>query len=358
MQTTTSLSPGVIKEHIDAQLAAYFEKRRVESVALGASYVQLWKSLETLVMAGGKRFRPYMVVLAHQAYAPEEAIQPILPAAAAQELVHQAVLIHDDIIDRDTIRYGIDNITGQYNTLYAPFITDTNERHHMATSAALLAGDILLSDAHHFMHALKKPETMVQRASDILSTAVFEVVGGELLDTEVSFLPPGSISPEIIAHYKTASYSFVSPLTMGAVLGGAGEKEVATLTELSLHLGIGYQLRDDLIGMFGDSAVTGKSTTTDITEGKRTFLVERFEACATKTQKASFAAAFHNQDATPQEIAACKQALIDSGAKAAVEAEITKHEQATRACIDTLTIQPKAKELFHGLTDKCLSREA
>lgn len=359
MQPSIATDPVVIKQYIDTQLAEYFAQRITDSAPLGASYTQLWLSMRSLVMAGGKRFRPYMLLLAHHAYAPSEESRAVLPAALAQELIHQAMLIHDDIIDRDTIRYGMDNIAGQYhNAHYQPYIQDSAERDHMAASAALLAGDVLISDAHQLITTLDKPTDIVRTASSLLNTAVFEVAGGELLDTEVSFLPAGSISAEIIARYKTASYSFVSPLTMGAVLAGAPKSEVSRLTELSLHLGIGYQLRDDLIGMFGDSDKTGKSTTTDITEGKRTFLIEAFDTHATDAQKATFAPAFHNLHASEEQIALSKQALVESGAKKIVEDEIEKRHSAAIACIAELTLPPDSKEAFYTLANTCLSREA
>lgn len=357
MQPSTTIDPKATKHFIDTHLEDYFAKRITDSTPLGASYAQLWQSLHTLVTTGGKRFRPYMLLLAHNTYAPHEAPDTVIHAAIAQELIHQAMLIHDDIIDRDTVRYGIANIAGQYDTHYRPYIQKESERHHMATSAALLAGDVLISDAHRLISTLEKPEAVVRKAADILNTAVFQVVGGELLDTEVSFLPAGTISPEIIAHYKTASYSFVGPLTMGATLADAPQNEITLLTELSLHLGIGYQLRDDLIGMFGDSEKTGKSTTTDITEGKRTFLIEAFERLATDEQKTVLQSAFHNPTATEDAIARCKQVLIDSGAKAAVEAEIAKRHEAATACVTQLAISTENKEAFQRLVETCLSRE-
>ncbi len=352
------ITPVLAKQYVDEQLAVYFAQRLTDSVPLGASYTQLWRSIEALVMAGGKRFRPYMVLLAYQAYQPEGEVQDILPAVLAQELLHQAMLIHDDIIDRDTTRYGIANISGQYRQHYAPYLEAASEREHMATSAAVLAGDALLSDAYRLIHSTKKPAPIVEKASIILSTAVFEVIGGELLDTEVAFLPAGSITAEIIAQYKTASYSFVSPLTMGAVLAGAPERELTTLTELALHLGIGYQLRDDLLGMFGDEALTGKSTTTDIKEGKRTYLIEQFETLATDPQRQQFDAAFHRPEASDEAVSNCKQAIIASGAKAAVEKEIERHHLAAKSTVAALSISDESREQLHRLIEKCLSREA
>ena len=214
----------------DSHIKRYCEERKVNARQISPRYVALWDSIETLLLAGGKRLRPHLLITAYMAYAEEGKLDDILPAAVAQELLHSAMLIHDDIIDRDDIRYGVKNIAGQYDALYTPFLTDTNERDHMSLSAAILAGDILLSDSHRMIRSVNRPQELVDQATEILSRGVFEVIGGELLDTEVAFLPAGVINAETIAKFKTASYSFMSPLTMGATLAGASEGELYLLT--------------------------------------------------------------------------------------------------------------------------------
>jgi geranylgeranyl pyrophosphate synthase len=126
----------------------------------------------------------------------------------------------------------------------------------MAQSTALLAGDILLSDAYLLLSKVAVADEFLRPAIKIFANGVFEVVGGELLDSESGFL--NSVSAEVIARYKTASYSFISPITMGATLGGASQHEVRLLKQFSEYLGVGYQLRDDLLGVFGDGEKTGK----------------------------------------------------------------------------------------------------
>jgi geranylgeranyl diphosphate synthase type II len=268
------------------------------------------------------------------------------------------MLIHDDIIDRDTLRYGVNNIPGQYDLLYAPFISDDTERAHMSLSAGILAGDILLSDAHRMLRSVNLPTELVDLATEILSRSVFEVVGGELLDTEVSFLPPGLINAETIAKFKTASYSFISPLTMGATLAGASEGELYTLTQLSEKLGIGYQMRDDILGVFGDESKTGKSASNDIIEGKRTFLIEQFEAIASVEQHKRFFKIFHHTNPTENELEEARQLLIEAGAKDHVEQRIVTLLEAANELIKKLDIEELAKQELHQIATHCLQRES
>lgn len=355
------LAPPIteVKELIDTRLSEYCRVRVAGAQHVHPRYAQLWEAVRTLLTAGGKRFRPYMLVTAYSAYAEIDAdIEPILPAALAQELIHQAMLVHDDIIDRDTTRYGIKNIAGQYSDLYAKDIEDATERGHMSLSSALLAGDVLLSDAYHFLSRTDVAPDRLAQATSILSNGVFEVVGGELLDTENSFLKDHVISAETIARFKTASYSFISPITMGALLAGAPEQDIALLHQFAECVGIGYQLRDDLLGMYGNEDETGKSTTSDIIEGKRTYLIEQFDTLASDTQKKAFYAIFHMVDATPDAIAEAKELLETSGAKQQVENAIDVLAVQANELITAFTVSDEAKTIFRDLVTQCLSRNS
>ncbi len=358
MQTTpTPLDLASTKTLIDAEIERYVSKRQQDAQKVSDRYAVLWNELSAVLPFGGKRIRPYMTFLAYNAYAPEAPVEPIIPAALAQELVHAAVLIHDDIIDRDNIRHGVKNIIGRYDDLYADLLPEETERVHMSRSMAIMAGDILLSDAYRSLASLHIESARLTTATDILSTAVFEVVGGELIDTESAFLPAGTVPAETVAIHKTASYSFISPLTMGASLAGADEQQLQLLTDFSNALGIGFQYRDDLIGTFGDEATTGKSTSTDIVEGKRTYLIEAFERLASDEQQRRLSAAFHKADATPEAIADAKQVLVESGAKDAVEAQIQEYEAQARDLASQLTISDAARAHFDVLIQRCLTRE-
>jgi len=350
------LSPQTVKTRVDAEILTYFAGRKKEAAALGERYVLLWETLENLVLAGGKRFRPYMLLLSYSAYSQTNDPTPVMPAAVAQELLHAAMLIHDDIIDRDLVRYGQKNIAGQYRDKYASLTSDDGEVAHFSLSAALLAGDALLSDAHKILREAVCDHSRIEQAAEIFSQSVFEVIGGELLDTEAAILPPEDNHAETVARFKTASYSFVSPLIIGATLAGADSHDIKLLTQFAHAVGVGYQLRDDLLGVFGDSSQTGKSTKTDIIEGKRTMLIEEFERRADDDQKQRFARAFHNPDARDDELEVAKTLLEETGAKDAVIDRIMHLREEARAHIDQLSIEYDAKTQFYALIDTCLER--
>lgn len=358
MDTAVSdLNITEVKHVIDVRLEEYCSLRSIAAEQMSPRYGLLWQTLSQLLKAGGKRFRPFMLVTAYKAYSGSETFDAVLPAALAQELIHQAMLVHDDIIDRDIVRYGIKNISGQYNDLYMPLLSDANERAHMTESAALLAGDVLLSDAYQLLSESQIESARLTQATAIFSHSVFEVVGGELLDTENSFLVDEHIPAETIARYKTASYTFISPLTIGAVLGGASTDELQLLKQFSEYVGLGYQLRDDLLGVFGDITITGKSTSGDIAEGKTTYLIEQFEQLAQSEQKAQLARAFHHEQATEAELAEAREALIESGAKQKVEDKITELLTQALELVERLSINDEYKATLQTLASRCLNRE-
>lgn len=340
---------------LDTHLAELFSERRIQARKVSPQYEALWTAIEKLYTSGGKRLRPYIAILCYHAFGGDNT-EKMLPVASALELIHQAMLIHDDIIDRDTIRYGVKNLTGQYEDTYRDLIADDNERRHFAESSALLAGDLLISEAHMQIARSGFDQDQIAMAQNLLSSAVFHVAGGELIDTEASFRGNDAVDPLTIAIEKTASYSFITPLTIGAFLGGATQHDLTALKNLGRVTGIGFQLRDDIIGIFGDEVITGKSADGDLREGKRTLLVEEFHACATDEQKKSFAKTFGNQKATQNELQVLRELIETTGTKTSIENLIQQYNDQADKLISTLSITPQNKAIFHELVKRCLFR--
>jgi len=350
------LSPAAAKIRIDTYIEALLKERADQATGISVHYAAAWQTISTLYQGGGKRLRPYMTLLTYQAFS-NESSEAIIPAAAAQELLHQSMLIHDDIIDRDLIRYGIRNVTGQFYDYYEHLIPEPTERRHFAESAALLAGDLVLSEAYYQITQSKVPAETIIIAQRLLSESIFHVAGGELLDTEASFRPRRDIDPLTIAAQKTASYSFVGPLVMGATLAHAPEEQIALLRDLGNTVGIAFQLRDDIIGIFGDEAVTGKSTTGDICEGKQTLLIDEFYKRASPEQQTQFEAVFGKADASNEQVQAARDLLIESGTLAAIEAYIANYETACIEKLEALQIDSSHKTIFAELVTQSLKRE-
>ena len=344
------------KQKIDAFLSTLFATRIAQAESISPDYARLWRSVSQLMQAGGKRLRPYVTLLSYGMNGEGRDYSAVLPAAAAQEMLHMAMLIHDDIIDRDQVRYGVQNVTGQYNNHYAQYVSNADERLHFSNSAAIVAGDLLIAEAYSLIQKCKIDATYIAKAQAVLSQAIFNVVGGELLDTESAFMPFDQIDALTIAHYKTASYSFVSPLTMGAQLADMSATDIQKLEKFGMALGIAYQLQDDILGVFGDEAVTGKSTSSDITEGKHTHLVEQFYRLAKPDQIAEFAAVFKNNAATTSQLEHARELLHASGAVDAIQHAIEQFAGQERAELDGISMHDAARTAFLELIERCTTR--
>lgn len=232
----------------------------------------MWQTISDYLLAGGKRFRPYLTILLYECYSgkPANTNQSVLGVATAWELLHASMLMHDDIIDRDYTRHGRPNIAGAYLGHYNS-VLDDGVRTHAAMSAALLAGDLVLSAAHQILDTCDLEVADLFWVKQCMDKATSAVIAGELLDTEVTLDHP-DIDLGLIAELKTASYSLVAPMQSGAKLAGADDAQLKIIAELGVVLGRGYQLADDILGVFGDEQQTGKSTTSDLVEGKRTMV--------------------------------------------------------------------------------------
>lgn len=334
------------RNRVDATLASFFTSSVAQAQSISPSYGRLWEAMERLVMAGGKRLRPHMTLLAYEAFGGKD-VDAMVPVATAHELLHAALLIHDDIIDRDDIRYGIKNINGQYKALYAQ--QPEPHRTHYAYSAALLGGDLLLSGAYSLINQSAVTNNDKHYATALLSESLFAVAGGELLDTEAALLPFDQTDATLIATHKTASYSFVKPLVTGATLAGASNQAQQQLRDLGLALGIAFQFTDDILGTFGEEDATGKSVTSDIREGKHTFLIEQYLTMSEPDERALHDTTFGNPDAPLADIEALKSAIEASGARAYVEGVIDDYGDKARAILARLGFSQQHQTAFEQL---------
>lgn len=341
---------------IETILGRFFISSIKNADRIDTYYGDLWRELYRLHKAGGKRLRPRLTLMAYEAFGGKDT-SSMLQIAAAQELIHFSMLIHDDIIDRDTVRYGVNNIIGSYEKVYGPFAKDDQDVRHYANSAAIMAGDLMIAGAHKLILDSPVDDSKKMIALQTMYDGIFDVAGGELLDTESSFRPMGAVDPIKIAIYKTASYSFSRPLTIGAHLADAPAKSIKQLARLASNLGIAYQLSDDLLGVFGDQTKTGKSNTGDIREGKQTLLASLTLELLSKSQKASFEEYFGNKSASDNELERIKKLMVASGAKRTVQDHVRTYLAAARNDLTKLGITGSSRNEFIELIDRIASRQ-
>lgn len=338
-------------------LQAHFLQARQQAAGLDPAYQRLWELLETVSLAGGKRMRPHLALLAYQGLSGRP-IGPVVPVAAALELLHIAMLVHDDIIDRDYVRHGQLNVSGHFDHDYQSFVGEPGLRRHYADSASLLAGDLALSSAYLMTQRADIDDRQKLLAQRILGEAVFNVAGGELIDTETAFKPHGTFEPLDVYRLKTASYSFVSPLTMGAQLADASEHTLEQLQAFGQQLGIAFQLRDDLLGVFGDEAQTGKSTSGDLREGKYTYLVQQSLRLAGAADRQLLQDLLGRPDLDQAQANSLRSVMERSGARQQTEVMVETYASRARAALATIRIQPECRTALADIVSRCVERTA
>ncbi|MGI9824851.1 polyprenyl synthetase family protein [Agromyces sp. Marseille-Q5079] len=322
----------VIDAAIEVELGAIFADARRRAGDLDPHYAALWRSLAEQ-SSGGKRIRPHLVRLAYAGFGgADEGLATRV--AVAFELLHTAFLIHDDVIDRDTVRRGEPNVAARFAARAIRYGTDERTSDVWGETAAVLAGDLALSRAHREIALLPVEASRRARLLDILDRAVFVSAAGELADVvNAGEVGPTSM-PRVLAtlEQKTAVYSFECPLAAGAVLAGAPDQAIAALERFGRFVGIAFQITDDVLGVFGDPAVTGKSTSSDLREGKRTALIAH---AATTAEWPRIAASLGDPSLDEDEAEQVRTALRDCGALDAAMRLADEHVTLARYELET-----------------------
>ena len=295
-------------------------------------------------LSGGKRFRASFCYWGWNSVstAPgddENGLAAVVSVAGALEIFHAAALIHDDIIDNSDTRRGAPAAHRRFESLHRESGWD-GDGDPYGRAAAILLGDLLLGWSDELLDeglaSAAQPARLAARAEFVRMRT--EVTAGQYLDIleERAWRshPEGEqlARAEQVLTYKSAKYSVESPLAIGALLAGGSEQQVAALRDFGLPLGIAFQLRDDLLGVFGDSDVTGKPSGDDLLEGKRTVLIALARTALPATARRIVDELLGDPNLTAEQISSLQATIRESGAVGKVESMIAENvERATNA---------------------------
>lgn len=343
----------VRQAQVDGVLERFFSLSKNRAAAFGPEYVALWQSLE-LNTTGGKRFRPRMVFSAYQALGGID-LEAAAYVGAAFELLHTALIVHDDVIDNDFIRRGAPNISGTYRAAALQSGASQRAAEHKGLSAAVIAGDLALFNAYRFIDRSGVGDDKRMRLLEVMDDALFASAAGELIDVDFATARDMPRVDDILTmeRLKTAVYSFECPLQAGAILADAPEDVVVTLGDFGREIGIAYQIVDDVLGVFGLESETGKTTIGDLREGKRTVLISFLKSTAAWEQVESL---FGKTDLTEEEAQFVREALVTSGAKAFAEGLARYYGNRALARLAEPNIPHALKLELHPVADAVLGR--
>lgn len=303
---------------ISAETTRFLDAREETTSAVVTSEML---DLARVFTSGGKRLRPAFCYWGHVAAGghPEDP-SDLLRAAASLDLLHVSALVHDDIIDASDTRRGVPAAHHQFATHHQA-MHGRGGNAAFGTAAAILLGDLLLMwSVELFEESRFAPERMA-RARSLLATMRTEVVCGQYLDVGASFgvTPAENVAAELdvasrILEYKTARYSVLRPLQVGAALGGGSAELESALARIGSLVGRAFQMRDDVLGVFGNPAITGKPAGDDLREGKRTVLVLMALQRASAAEHATLESLLGDPDITAEQLEEGRAIITSTGA--------------------------------------------
>jgi geranylgeranyl diphosphate synthase type I len=340
-----TLESGVdpLREAINNSLAQFVDRENEYLREIASELYPVADALKNFLLDSGKRFRP---LFAAAGYVGSGGVLDTasINAIASIELVHVCALIHDDVMDGSDTRRGAPSIHRLFEKLHRnDSLKGSPEQFGVAS--AILLGDLALVWASKALHESGMPSQSLLRALPLYDEMRVELMAGQYLDVYEQALASESIERSLkVARFKSGKYSIERPLHFGASLS-TGQNLLA-YSGYGIPLGEAFQLRDDLLGVFGDPAQTGKPAGDDLREGKRTVLIAATLQRSTPDQKARINSLLGKQDLGISEVEELRAIITSSGALDFVEKMITDLTQESLAALETGTITSDAKSFL------------
>jgi geranylgeranyl diphosphate synthase type I len=365
---------------VNSRCTDFLSSRRDDIAGVSPHAEPLMTSLAGL-LTGGKKLRPALAWVGwHAAEGGEQDTAAVEHLGVALELFQAAALIHDDVIDRSATRRGRPSTHVQFEALHEER-SFSGSRSHFGTSGAILAGDLALSWAAEAFSAAESavrdlirtghrphdPGTLTaldaaRRDFQLMHT---QVIAGQYLDVLAEVSPPETSeaaarkTARAVLRYKAAKYSTEYPIVIGAALAGAPQPLREQLGAAALPIGEAFQLRDDILGVFGDPQTTGKPVGDDLREGKRTELIACGIFRSTADDAAELSAMLGNEDLTTSDVDRAREILTEAGAVDEVESSIeglVATSQRETARLAEMGVLPEVLEEFGVVTTRLVQR--
>ncbi|MDQ2851597.1 MAG: polyprenyl synthetase family protein [Actinomycetota bacterium] len=329
---------------------------------LGADVEHLTESIFGL-LRGGKRLRAAFLYWGYRSAGGPDS-DSVVALAAAMEMFQAAALIHDDVMDHSDLRRGKPTAHRRMSVLHADQGWE-GDGDDFGDAAAILAGDLCLVWTGEMFAGCGLPASELDRGRPDFDTMRTQLMAGQYLDVLDSVRPWAGLQTAQrveqalrVAFYKSANYTVVQPLLIGAACAGADTETMATLAQYGEALGEAFQLRDDLLGVFGDPEQTGKPAGDDLAEGKRTVLIALALDDVGDDELRRFTATFGSPDLSPQDVQWMRELCTRSGAVDRVESMITERVSAARLHLSRAHVTDEAAQVLSSLVEVATARTA
>ncbi|MFI8499666.1 polyprenyl synthetase family protein [Streptomyces sp. NPDC085524] len=314
--------------------------------------------LHSFLFTGGKRLRPLFCAIGWHAAGGGCYDSAVVRVAASLEMLHAFALIHDDVMDNSATRRGQPSLHRDL-TLRHTVRGGASNASLLGVGLAVLVGDLALAWSDELMHTAGLSDAQlvgVLRHVDAMRT---ELMYGQYLDlVSAGCSLADTESALAIARYKTAKYTIERPLHIGAFLAGADADLCRALSAYALPLGEAFQLRDDLLGVFGDPAQTGKSTVDDLREGKHTVLMALTRQRADAEQLGVLQSLLARPDLDETGADRIRGVVETTGARHAVEQLIRAHVEQARQALEQASLPPAVVAVLHDIAQAATVRDS
>ncbi|MCO7219798.1 polyprenyl synthetase family protein [Klenkia sp. PcliD-1-E] len=348
---------GRLREAVSKALDTFLAEKRGVLAGMDDELVPVVDEVAA-VAEGGKRLRPAFAYWGWRAVATAHAEDEaaVLRAVAALEFVHGSALVHDDVMDAAATRRGRPathvGFAGRHGDRGL-----TGDAALFGTGSAILVGDLALVWSDELLRRSGISADALGRARPVWDTMRTEVTAGQYLDLlRAAGGLPGPEGALKVARYKSAGYTVQRPLHLGAAIADAGPEVTEAYTGIALPLGEAFQLRDDVLGVFGDPAVTGKSADEDLREGKQTLLVALAEQATDDAGRALLHDVLGDPGSTTDQLDAVRDLMRSTGALQQVEDRISTQTTAAREAIADAPVTGEARTALDALAVAATTR--
>jgi len=332
-----------IKKKINSQLSEFLQNAD-KTYSLKAISPLLFKNISDFILRDGKRIRPTLFIIGYLGFSKRKA-SGLYQSALSVELLHDFFLIHDDIIDKSDTRRGQPSL----HKVFDKFLAKHKDIKFNGQDLAIIAGDIVYALAIKSFLLINENSKRKEKALQRFTKAAVHTGCGEFIELLSGIKKIEEISKKDIYKiydYKTAHYTFASPLSMGAILAGAKQSEIDKLSSFSLYLGRAFQIKDDILSMFFDQKKIGKSSLSDLQEAKKTLLIWYAYNHANKNNKFLIKSILSKKKVTKADLLKIRKITKESGTLDYVQKEIDSLTQKAQTIIKTIKMKTKYRDLL------------
>ncbi|WP_309238366.1 polyprenyl synthetase family protein [Actinoplanes aureus] len=353
--TTSPLERAGLRPRVDKVLAGFLATQRARLLEIDPALDEVADTVAAFVLGGGKRLRPAFAYWGFRGAGGVDSDE-VVAAVSALEFVQASALIHDDLMDRSDTRRGEPSVHRRFEARHigAGWRGDPAG---FGDSSAVLLGDLALVWSDEMLHGSGLPLADLARARPVFDQMRTEVTVGQFLDVLTQATADTSVERAgKVARYKSAKYTVERPLLLGAALAGGGADVFAAYAAFGLPLGEAFQLRDDVLGVFGDPAQTGKPAGDDLREGKRTYLVASAFSALDEPARAELDAALGDPELDDSGVEHLRAVIRDCGALAATEERIDVLSAEALAALRQAPIEDEARGVLAALAEASTRR--